>query len=228
VDGVKELLLGEENWTFLGSVAIRSAVMFIAILLGLRVMGKRGVKHLSVFELGVIVGLGSAAGDPMFYRDVGLLPALIVFTIVLTLYHLFEVSLNRHPKLADTVEGRPVEVIRDGRLLVDAIDNEDVSTPEMFVQLRRAHVSQLGQVKTALLEPTGELSIFFETDNDVRPGLPILPALYDQRFAIVPSQADYSCTYCGHTATLEPGPTPACPICDHDEWTRALAERRLT
>lgn len=77
----KMLLLGEENWSFLLETAFRTLIMFIVILLGLRMLGKRGVKQLSVFELGVIIGLGSAAGDPMFYKDVGLLPGIIVFSI---------------------------------------------------------------------------------------------------------------------------------------------------
>ena len=225
---VQELLLGSEDWSFLGAVALRTAVMFVVILVGLRLMGKRGIKQLSVFELGVIVGLGSAAGDPMFYKDVGLLPCLVVFTIVLALYHVLEVALNRNPKLADTVEGKPVEVIRDGRLLMHAIDKEDISPPEMFVQLRVRQVSHLGQVRSAILEPTGELSVFYETDDAVRPGMPILPALYDQRFDVIASRAEYSCTRCAHTAVLEPGAAPRCPICQRVEWTRALTELRIT
>lgn len=225
---VEQLLLGDQDWRFLGTVALRTFVMFVAILVGLRLMGKRGIKQLSVFELGVIVGLGSAAGDPMFYDEVGLLPCLVVFAIVLALYHVLEVALNKNPRLADTVEGRPVEVIREGRLLVAAIDNEDISTPEMLVQLRVHHVSHLGQIRSAILEPTGELSVFFAADDAVKPGLPILPALYDQRCEVIPARAAYSCTHCGHTATLEPGAAPRCPICERVEWTHALAERRIT
>lgn len=224
----RQLLIGDEDWSFLGPVALRTAAMFVVILVGLRLMGKRGIKQLSVFELGVIVGLGSAAGDPMFYSAVGLLPCLLVFTIVLALYHTLEVTLNHHPKLANTIEGRPVEVIRDGRLVLPAIEKEDLSTPEMFVQLRVRQISHLGQIRSAILEPTGELSVFFERDEAVQPGLPILPALYDQRFETIASRAAYSCTYCGHTATLEPGEPPQCPICEHTEWTCALSEHRIT
>ena len=61
------ILLGSEEWSFLPEVALRTLIMFIIIITGLRFMGKRGVKQLSVVELVVIIGLGSAAGDPMFY-----------------------------------------------------------------------------------------------------------------------------------------------------------------
>ncbi len=52
----KELLLGGESWSFLPETALRTIIMFIIILAGLRILGKRGVKQLSVFELVVIIG----------------------------------------------------------------------------------------------------------------------------------------------------------------------------
>jgi len=78
-----QLLFGEESWAFIPQVALRALVMFTVISVGLRLMGKRGIKQLSVYELGVIVGLGSAAGDPMFYKDVGLIPAPVVFVVLI-------------------------------------------------------------------------------------------------------------------------------------------------
>jgi uncharacterized membrane protein YcaP (DUF421 family) len=46
----------------------RTGIMFLVIIFGLRLLGKRGVKQLSVFELVVIIGLGSAAGDRCFTK----------------------------------------------------------------------------------------------------------------------------------------------------------------
>lgn len=68
---LKQILLGSEEWSFLLETVLRTSIMFLIIIFGLRLLGKRGVKQLSVFELVVIIGLGSAAGDPMFYKDVG-------------------------------------------------------------------------------------------------------------------------------------------------------------
>src|SRR5690349_2071991 len=127
---MQELLLGNESWEFLGTVALRTTVMFVVILGGLRVMGKRGIKQLSVFELGVIIGLGSAAGDPMFYSDVGLLPTILVFVIVLVMYRALEVLLNRSEAAALKLEGAPIEVLRDGTLDAPAMDKIEITTPE--------------------------------------------------------------------------------------------------
>ena len=80
------LLFGTEKADFLVEVIARTVIMFLVIIIGLRFLGKRGVKQLSVFELVVIIGLGSAAGDPMFYKEVGLLSALAVFVCVIFCY----------------------------------------------------------------------------------------------------------------------------------------------
>ena len=79
------LLLGEEEWSFLPEVLLRSAIMFLVALIALRLIGKRGIMQ-GVFELVTIITLGSAAGDPMFYKKVGLLPAILVFVSIVLMY----------------------------------------------------------------------------------------------------------------------------------------------
>jgi uncharacterized membrane protein YcaP (DUF421 family) len=225
---MRELLLGTESWDFLGAVAIRTLVMFTVILCGLRMLGKRGVKQLSVFELGVIVGLGSAAGDPMFYSDVGLLPAFVVFGVVLALYRTLEAIMNRSEHAAERLEGRPIEILRDGALVPNAVRSIEITTPEVFMQLRVRTVSHLGQIERAIVEPNGEVSVFFYPDDAVKPGLPIIPALYDESIdTITDDKATYSCKHCGHTTTLAPGDPQRCSRCDRNAWVRALSAPRV-
>ncbi len=170
----KSILLGENEWIFLLETAARSVFMFLVILFSLRVLGKRGVKQLSVFELGVIIGLGSAAGDPMFYKEVGLLAGLMVFVIVIALYKLVTVLISKNEKFEQFVEGNPVCILKDGKLLFKNFEKEPIALDEFFMQLRLDSVSQLGQVEQAFLETNGEVSIFYYEDEKVKPGLPIL------------------------------------------------------
>src|SRR5215210_1952735 len=114
----KTVLLGSEKWSFLLETGLRTVVMFFVILFYLRLLGKRGVKQLSVFELGVIIGLGSAAGDPMFYKDVGLLPGVVVFAVVMALYKLVTFLNDKSDRFEKFVEGQPAYMINEGRLLL--------------------------------------------------------------------------------------------------------------
>src|SRR5688572_3535504 len=137
----KQLLLGDEEWSFLLETAARTLVMFLVILTGLSILGKRGVKQLSVFELVVIIGLGSAAGDPMFYKDVGLIPAIIVFIIIISLYSWVTHWVGKSKKIEQLVEGKPICLVKDGRFAIDNFSKEALGQDEFFSELRLKGVS---------------------------------------------------------------------------------------
>lgn len=222
---MNEILFGDESWQFLPQVAVRTLVMFAVISIGFRLIGKRGIKQLSVYELGVIVGLGSAAGDPMFYKEVGLLLGIIVVIVVVGAYLLMERAMEKSERISVALEGQPVPIVREGRIVVDAFEHERVSRQELFAQLRLNKVSQLAQVRQAIIEPTGEISVFFRRDEDVGAGLPILPDLYDRGTRDVTDAGTYACTYCGAIEDLD-GPS-ACSECRRDEWVPAVDDTRV-
>ena len=68
----ERIVIHDFPWVYLGEVAFRTVFMFLVVLAALTVSGKREVRQLSIYELVLVIGLGSAAGDPMFYDDVPL------------------------------------------------------------------------------------------------------------------------------------------------------------
>lgn len=221
-------MLGEEEWAFLLETMFRSVVMFLVILLGLRMVGKRGVTQLSVFELGLIIGLGSAAGDPMFYKDVGLLPGAVVFIIVIGLYKLVTYLINRNDHFEKFVEGKPTYVIRKGNIIMSNFEKEPIARDELFMQLRSRNISHLGQVDKVILETNGELSIFYLPDDEVIFGLPILPDVYEQKIKGIDSEGIYSCSNCGNTEKLAPATEMVCSCCKKNEWLPSDKRKRIT
>lgn len=178
--GLKEFLLGKDEWSFLAETVLRSCIMFLIIVVSLRLLGKRGVKQLSVFELVVIIGLGSAAGDPMFYNDVGILPPLIVFVMLVSLYSLLTLLVGKSKKFELLLEGKPIYLIENGTFSIDNFKKEVLGADEFFSELRLKGISQLGQVSAAIEESNGEISVFYAADEDVKYGLPILPDMLDK------------------------------------------------
>src|SRR5829696_8284005 len=224
----KDFLIGEQEWGFLPEAAIRSLVMFVVILVSLRLLGKRGVKQLSVFELGVIIGLGSAAGDPMFYKEVGLLPAIVVFLVVMALYKLVTFLNDKSNSFEKFVEGKPAYVISEGQLLVENFNQQPISKDELFSQLRLNNVSQLGQVERAILETNGELSIFYYPDDKVKAGLPILPHLCEEKLTQITKEDNYACAACGNMEKFKVSSEQVCTSCKKTEWVKAIAIKRIS
>lgn len=224
---LESLLFGNEEWQFLLNAFVRTVIMFLVILIGLRLMGKRGIHQLSVFELGVIIGLGSAAGDPMFYKDVGILPAIVVFIVVISLYRLVTYLIARNDRFETIIEGRPVYIIRDG-LILNAFQEQLLGHDELFAMLRQNQVCHLGQVETVIIESDGQLSVFYFADSDVRYGLPIMPDALDQSHENVPEDGIYSCILCGNTGTFAKSPGFTCKRCQHNRCVKAVNEKRIT
>jgi len=225
---LRKIFMHDHPFTFLLEVVLRTVIMFVIILVALRASGKRGIKQLSVFELVLIIGLGSAAGDPMFYEDVGILPAFVVFLVVITLYMIVTRLSDRFVKIEKVLEGEPLYVIRDGKLLLDAFRDSGLSQDEFFAALRLSHVEQLGQVRTVLIETSGEFSILFYPDDDVQYGLPIFPDELKRQLS-GNEIADYiACTKCGSVRNgKESGNLPTCPECNVCEWVEASNAKRI-
>ena len=224
----KQLMLGTEEWSFLPETILRTSLMFIVILIGLRLLGKRGVKQLSVFELVVIIGLGSAAGDPMFYKDVGILPALIVFIMVVLLYSSLTYLIAKNKKFEIMVEGKPVYLIKEGVFAIDNFKKEALGEDEFFAELRMQGVSQLGQIQEAIIESSGNISIFYYPDEQVKYGLPIMPESLEDSHQIIQDAGYHSCIFCGYTEKLQPATKYACPACKKWEWVKSSHRKRVT
>ncbi|RYY31687.1 MAG: DUF421 domain-containing protein [Chitinophagaceae bacterium] len=225
----QKILLGEEEWSFLPEVLLRTSIMFLVALTALRILGKRGVRQLSVFELVVIITLGSAAGDPMFYKDVGVLPAIGVFMMVVLWYLAITYLVGKSKKFERLIEGKPVCLIEQGAFAIDNFKKESLAQDEFFAELRVKGVSQLGQIELAVIETNGDISIFFYEDKDVVPGLSILPGVFKHHITAIPSQGVYACTFCGNTESI-PGPKDVhvCDRCKKNKWTKASLRKRIS
>ncbi len=225
--GWHSLFFGNENAPFLLIVVVRTVVMFLIVLAALRMLGKRSVKQLSVFELLVILTLGSAAGDPMLYNEVGLLESIIVFIAIVSLYRLTTWVAARSQTFTRFIKGMPVYLIVDGKFCAEAFRHQPIAFDEFFSELRVQGVSQLGQVRTLILETSGELSLFFFPDNEVLYGLSILPATNDKEIRNIAENDFYAFIAQGEKMRSEPGEHNG-KSCGSDGWAKASNERRIT
>lgn len=219
----ERILIDQFPWTYLGEVAFRTVFMFLVLLTALTVSGKREVRQLSIYELVLLIGLGSAAGDPMFYHDVPLSSAVVVFVTIMVCYKLATYISDRNQVVRETLEGKPVYVIEEGCILTRNFDEEDMGLEELFSALRIEGVEHLGQVRVAILEPNGQLSIFqFEPDR-TRPGLPILPRVLSHHTEHIHDADDYACCACGNVQSFNPpADHPPCQRCGQSVWVKAI------
>ena len=113
--------------------------MFMVTLFSLRIIGKRGIMQV-VFELVTIITLGSAAADPMFYKNVGLFPAILVFCSIILMYKITNYLVAKFKWFEHLVEGKQVRIIKDGVFEIGNLKNHESEKDELFSDLRLRNI----------------------------------------------------------------------------------------
>lgn len=224
---LQRMLLGNEPPLFLLEIAVRSIVIYAYTLLLLRWIGGRSIGQLSLVEFLLVIALGSAVGDGMFYAEVPLIHCLVVITVVVLLDKALAFVVARYGRLEDVIEGKSVEIVRDGRIAWHQMRSKDIGFDELFEQLRLREVEHLGQVRGAYFETNGLLSVFKVDKKSERPGLSIVPP-WDvteparHEAGETGKTGDFACARCGYVVAVEPQePLPACPGCEAATWHEA-------
>lgn len=138
---------------------IRIGLVYLFILVGLRVLGKREFAQLSPMELVTLLLIPEIVSQAMVTEDFSLTNGFIGIATLFVL--VFLNSLLTHvSRTAETiVQSSPTVLIHHGRLLTRNLDEERVSADELQSQVRMAGLERLEQVKWAILESEGKISI---------------------------------------------------------------------
>lgn len=94
------------------------------------------------------------------------------------------------------------------------------------MELRQRGVEHLGQVRLAIMEIDGDVSLYFFAAENVRPGLSVLPPEHREEYKIAPHSGVHCCVNCGFTHLMESGSSAQCVRCDSEFWSPALTNRR--
>jgi uncharacterized membrane protein YcaP (DUF421 family) len=215
-----DLFIYDTSWAFAAEILIRCVIMFMMIVLFLRLTGKRGIRQLSVFEITIILALGSISGDPMFTKDIPLIQAVLVMSVIIFMYRLTTWLMMKHQWFEDILEGKSLYIVEDGMMVLEDIAKGKYSHDEFFAEMRQQNTEHLGQIRTALLETDGEFSILFYEPDQVKYGLPLFPKTCQVAKQVIPNTY-YACIYCGYVDKIT-DPKQHCTRCQCSHWTKAL------
>jgi uncharacterized membrane protein YcaP (DUF421 family) len=225
----QRMLIGDEPPLYMLEILVRTTIIYIYTLVLLRWLGSRTIGQLSTVEFLLVIALGSAVGDAMFYPDVPLIHALLVVTIVVLANKGLDILIARFKTAERAIDGTPEEVIRDGLFTRGFLKSTSMGPSEAFEVLRERGIEQMGQVARAYVEADGGLTVYLA--REARPGLPIAPPWeieHPEQLdvpAVLASAAHIACFRCGSTfhagAGTELGP---CRHCGHEHFTYAREE----
>jgi uncharacterized membrane protein YcaP (DUF421 family) len=214
------LFIGEAPLEFMLEVVLRTIIIYLVLLVTMRLLGKRMNAQLNVTELSLMLMLGGVVSVAMQLPDRGLLLSTFTLATLLVLYRGLNWWTVRNQRVEYLVHGDLQQVVADGELDIAAMAQVRLSREQLFAQLRKASIQQLGQVKRVYMEANGEFSVYEQTPP--KPGLSVLPQQDKALLDAEPADSHLTaCLRCGHTEPAQQHP-PECPRCHNDQWTKAV------
>jgi uncharacterized membrane protein YcaP (DUF421 family) len=169
------IFVGELPLIFFAEIVLRTLIMYIYTIFLLRILGKRGMGQLSALELAIIIGFGSAVGDPMMSADIPVTYGIICVSVI-TLFQVgLEKLINKNKSVEAVMEGEPNLIIDDGLMIMENMKKDNLSKEDLFRLLRIKDIEHLGQINKAFFETTGQISILLQSPDKIKPGLSVFP-----------------------------------------------------
>lgn len=147
------------------TVCVRSAVIYLVLLAGLRLMGKRQMGELELNELVIAMLLSDLASTPLQDLELPLHYGIVSVLTVLTLSLLFSLLSLKSLRFRSVFCGDPTLIIREGELMQRAMRKNRFTVDELLGELRVQGVTDLRTVKYAILERSGQLSLLLEAGS---------------------------------------------------------------
>ncbi|HZP89698.1 MAG TPA: YetF domain-containing protein [Actinomycetota bacterium] len=147
--------LGTPIW----QVVVRSAIVYVAVLAGFRLAGKREIGQLSVSDLVLVLLIANAVQNAMVGPDTSLTGGLVSAATLLFLAAVVATLVFRSPLLGGIVEGSRVQLVMDGRPDRRAMARAGVTSEELLTAIHENQIADVGDVYEAFLEPDGQISV---------------------------------------------------------------------
>lgn len=149
----------------MGYITIISKVIiiFFVLIILLRFLGKREVGQLSIFDLVILLIIADIASlgldnDEFFFSS------MLCLIVLGLLQKLLSVILLKFSKLRGVCDGKPTILVYDGKINIKNMKSELYTIDDLLSQMRTLNVMDIKQIKLAILETSGRLSIFNNTD----------------------------------------------------------------
>lgn len=147
-------------------IVVRSLVVYLATLVGLRLMGKRELGQMTVFDLVVILLIANAVQNAMVGPDTSLIGGVLSAFVILAANRIVAGVRLRSKRVKAFVEGTPTVLIENGQFITPHLDKEGLDRAEVEMAIREHGVASLNEVQLAVLETDGSISIV-PTDSKV-------------------------------------------------------------
>jgi len=192
----QRIFIGNVPAAFYLEVVLRVVIVYLILMVAMRLMGKRMASQLSRNEMVAMVSLAAAIGIPIQSPDRGILAAVVIAIIVVSIQQLVSYLGTKNQKLETVTQGDMTPLVEDSHLNLAKMEQTGITRERVFAQLRSESIRHLGEVKRLYFEAGGTFTLLKRYDEV--PGLPILP-VWDKEYQdeISSTCKEFVCEKCG-------------------------------
>ena len=139
-------------------IALRTGVIYLVVLVGVRLSGKREVGQMTPFDLTLLLLLSNSVQNAMTGPDTSLIGGVIAASTLLLLNYAIGTVSGKSRGFRRVVQGEPSLLVHDGKAIETHMAREHVSMDELQRALREHGISHLCDVALAVLEVDGSIS----------------------------------------------------------------------
>ena len=155
-----------DGWMMLGRTALIGTLAYLALVLLLRVSGKRTLSQMNAFDFIVTVALGSTLATVLLSSSVSLARGVLAFAILIFLQFIITWISVRSPAFRSLIKAEPTLLVHKGEFLPGAMKRERVTEEEIRAALRAQGISAVEAVEAVVLETESSFSVVMQPSGE--------------------------------------------------------------
>lgn len=160
-----------DSWLDLSRVAVVGFLAYIAMILCLRISGKRTLSKWNAFDFVITIALGSTLATVLLSRDISLAEGVLATALLIGLQFVITRLSVRYRGIERLVKAQPTLLFSEGRFLESAMASQRVTEAEIRAAIRGAGVAAVEEIAAVVLETDGSFSVLKRAHGDSRTAL---------------------------------------------------------
>ncbi|WP_304198843.1 DUF421 domain-containing protein [Flavobacterium alvei] len=146
-------------------IILRSASVYLFMLIALRIFGKKELSQLNTADVILILLISNSVQNAMVGSDTSLLGGLAAAAVLFIINFTFKRLMFKFPKFSDFMQDKPEILIHEGKLDFKTLSKLNITSDELQEAIREHGVEHFSDVKLAMLEIDGNISIISDQKN---------------------------------------------------------------
>ncbi|MBC7747487.1 MAG: DUF421 domain-containing protein [Methylotenera sp.] len=147
------------------TIILRSSAVYFFMVIALRLFGKKELSQLNTADVILILLISNSVQNAMVGNDTSLLGGLVAASILFSINFTLKKLMYKFPKFSDFMQEKPEILIHDGHLDFKSLSKLNITSDELKEAMREHGIEYFKDVKLAMLEIDGNISIISGNQN---------------------------------------------------------------